>query len=341
MKLKNSISLIWHGIHLFASLPRKRPILWVYLLCFGIYDIFYALYASASPSEMVASQMLVNLFFGTIIQSVIPVMSVFVLLILNGNQLIFAGQTWRLVSRTWRAQLVAGIYIFFGYFCMIVPGIILTLRYLYIFEAIVVEDLGIGAALARSRKLSAANGGRTFWALIIVFLAWYIGMWLCGVAVSFVSGDAALNTFAFIYVKQILGQAGGILYLFCTYSGYLDARALEADKYAGPSASFQSGQELSADRILGKTYAESLSSCSAKSLQQRQSLLRDLLGDNLTLWPPLRHLIEHQGFVTMLQSQSPASRIAARDALLQELDGHYLPHVMERVRAFMGGLLER
>ena len=43
----------------------------------------------------------------------------------------------------------------------------------------------------------------------------------------------------------------------------------------------------------------------------------------------------------MLQAQSPSSRIAARDALLQVLDGYYLPQGMERVTAFMGGLLER
>lgn len=340
MNLKSPISLISHGINLFASLLRSRPFLWAYLLCFGFYDIFSALYASSRPDE-VASQVQIAIVIGG---NLSLFMTVFVLLILNGNQPVFAGRTWLLISRTWTANLVAGCYILLGFICLIIPGIILTLRYLYISEAIVVENLGLNAALVRSRRLSAANGGRTFWAATIVFVAWFIAYLLCSFAFGIVFGYEALNSFAFNYIIQISSSVMGVLLAACVYSGYLDARAFEADKSTGPHTSLQSGQEssqeLSDDRILGKTYAASLSNYSAASLQQRQAVLRDLLSSDLTLWPPLRHLIEQQGFISMLQAQSPASRIAARDALLQELDGHYLPHVMERVRAFMGGLLE-
>jgi uncharacterized membrane protein len=74
-------------------------------------------------------------------------------------------------------------------------------------------------------------------------VAWFIALLLCVVAFTIVSGDAALNSFAFNYINQIFSSAASILLAVCVYSGYLDARAFEADKYAGPSASFQSGQE--------------------------------------------------------------------------------------------------
>lgn len=337
MNLKNSISLIRHGIYLFSSLLHMRPFLWAYLLCFGVYDFFSALYSSARPSD-VTSQWQLSFFVGG---NLSLFMSVFALLLLNGNQKIFSGRTWKLISRTWSANFVAGSYIILGFICMIVPGIVLSLRYLYINQAIVVENLGISAALARSRKLSAVNGGRTFWAVGIVAVACVSAVTLCGVSVSIVSGDAALNTFTYNYATQIFFSLSSCLIAACVYSGYLDVCALEAGKYVAPSSSSQAGQELADDRDLGRTYAQTLSSCSAATLQQRQAFLRDLLGDNLTLWHPLRHLIEQPAFITMLQAQSPSSRIAARDSLLQELDGHYLPQVMERVRAFMGGLLER
>ena len=347
--MKNSFSLIRQGCGLFTSLIPRRPFLWSYLLCYALYDIASALYATARPDDM-AGQVQLELSIGG---NLSLFMSVLVLLILNGSQPVFAGRTWKLLARTWVANLVAGLYIVLGFICLIIPGVILTLRYLYVNEAVALENLTINAALARSKRLSSINGGRTFWAATIIF-AVYITTWLlaCG-TVSIVAGDAALNSFAFNYLGEIIGSAITILMAVCVYAGYLDACANEAGTSAAsspdagnkgepaPSAAAVHPSHGSAeDRSLGRTYAQALARLSATSLQQRQALLRDLLGENRSLWPPLRHLIEQPGFLIMLQESSPASRSAARDALLQELELQYLPQVMERVRAFVAGLLE-
>jgi hypothetical protein len=175
-------------------------------LCYGLFDIFSALYSAARIDDL-AGQTQLALLGGNL--SIF--MSVLVLLILDGSRAVFAKQTWRLMWKTWVANLVVGCFVILGFICLIIPGIILTLRYLYINQAIVVEDLTIRKALTRSRQLSAANAGRTLWAIIIAFIFFAVFSIAFYVLVDVIGGNAALNSFAFNYIFELISSAGAIL----------------------------------------------------------------------------------------------------------------------------------
>lgn len=354
--MKNSFSLVRQGFSLFLSLIPRRVFLWSYLFFFGIYDISYSLYLSAVHADSAFNRFCY--FLGNVL---IVYMGVLVLLILHGIQPLFTSRTRNLTNRGVTASLVSGIYILLGFICLIIPGFILLRRYLYTVEAVVLEDLTFNAALARSRKLSSVNGWRSLWAISIVSIvcmsAYFFPLFLYGIVMGFmgltISESVIENNFAYIFWAQSAGSITSIIVCSVRYAGYLDACASELEvSTASVSTSGRKGELVSSpaiiqdsdvsadDRSLGRTYAQALANCSTTSLQQRLALLSDLFGENRSLWSPLRHLIEQPGFLTMLQDPSHASRIAARDALLQDLDSQYMPHVMQRVRQFVEGLLE-
>ncbi|MFM7312803.1 MAG: tetratricopeptide repeat protein [Cyanobium sp.] len=75
--------------------------------------------------------------------------------------------------------------------------------------------------------------------------------------------------------------------------------------------------------------------------QRRQAVLRDLLANDASLWPALRHLVEQPGFEAMLQERNTAIRQAQRDALLQELETWCNQTSLRRVEEFLNGALQR
>lgn len=77
------------------------------------------------------------------------------------------------------------------------------------------------------------------------------------------------------------------------------------------------------------------------SRQQLGSMLRDLVGGEPSLLPPLQHLIAQPSFLALdPRSASRAQRLLGRDQLLAELGEIYQPKVLERLRAFLEGYLD-
>lgn len=94
-----------------------------------------------------------------------------------------------------------------------------------------------------------------------------------------------------------------------------------------------------ADQQLGASYAKILHATKASRLQLRQAMLLDLLGADRSLWPALRHLIEQPGFEAVLVDPSPASRLARREAWLQDLATWCNQGSLTRMTFFLDGFL--
>ena len=91
----------------------------------------------------------------------------------------------RLLSLVW-AQIVAGIVIAIGYVLLIVPGVIFALWFLLLAPVVVLEGIGGGSALGRSRELMRGNIGKGFLLMLIVgILSWVFGA-ITGVLVGFI-----------------------------------------------------------------------------------------------------------------------------------------------------------
>ena len=94
-----------------------------------------------------------------------------------------------------------------------------------------------------------------------------------------------------------------------------------------------------ADHLVGASLASALESIKNPTPQMRQAVLLDLLGDDRSLWPALRQLIEHPGFHAVRCHPSPSARQAGRDAWLQELATWCNQDSLARAGAFLDGLL--
>ncbi len=101
----------------------------------------------------------------------------------------------RLLSLIW-AQIIAGVVILIGYLLLIVPGVIFSLWFLILTPVVVLEGLGGGTALGRSRELMRGNLGKGFLlAIVVAVLSWIFGA-IAGVLVNFIPIEyLSLRTF--------------------------------------------------------------------------------------------------------------------------------------------------
>lgn len=97
-----------------------------------------------------------------------------------------------------------------------------------------------------------------------------------------------------------------------------------------PSPDHQLGSSLRQRRPAG-----------AANRQQLQGMVRDLVGGDESLLPPLQHLIALPAFLALdPETTSRAQRLLGRDQLLAELADLYQPRVVERLRVFLEGYLD-
>jgi len=75
-------------------------------------------------------------------------------------------------------SLNVGIRVGLGFICLIVPGILLALKYAVTIPAAVVEDTGVSESLARSAHLTKGHRGRVLLILFLLVILIFIGSML-------------------------------------------------------------------------------------------------------------------------------------------------------------------
>ncbi len=68
------------------------------------------------------------------------------------------------------ANILAGIVIFIGFICLIVPGIIFSLWFILVTAVVLLEGSGATGSLGRSKALMAGNLGKGFLVLLVIAL---------------------------------------------------------------------------------------------------------------------------------------------------------------------------
>ncbi len=86
----------------------------------------------------------------------------------SAAQALYAGVQWW--GRLFVARLVAGLFIVLGLLLLVVPGVILMLRYFLLDCAVVLEGAGASESRARSAALTRGRKGGIFVALVLVLL---------------------------------------------------------------------------------------------------------------------------------------------------------------------------
>lgn len=221
-KLKGTLELLSDGLKNFNFLSEKKSFWVAYIICFGLFDIVSAIYATNYPDQF-SRQFLLDLSIGS---NLIIFLDVFILLILSKNDKIFGPKSFSNLWRVWITQFVASIWIGIGFICLLIPGLLLSLRYIYSAQIALLEGLPISQTLKRSRKLSSFNGGKVFMACALVFVLYIFILFFVGFVFEIVSNNL-IDSFAYNYFVAVSSTLMTALICSIAYSGYIDVKTFE------------------------------------------------------------------------------------------------------------------
>ena len=224
-KLKGTLELLVDGLKNFNFLSEKKSFWVAYIICVGLFDIVSAIYATNYPDQF-SKQFLLDIYIGG---NLIIFLDVFILLILSNNDKIFGPKSFSNLWRVWITQFVAGIWIGVGFIFLLIPGLLLSIRYIYTAQIALLEGLPISETLKRSRKLSTFNGGRVFMACALVFVLYFFILLFIGFVLEIVS-NKVINSFAYNYFLAVSSTLMTALTCSIAYSGYVDVKTFELAK---------------------------------------------------------------------------------------------------------------
>jgi hypothetical protein len=224
-KLKGPLELLGDGLNNFNFLSEKKSFWVAYIICLGLFDIVSAIYATNYPDQF-SRQFLLELYIGG---NLIIFLDVFILLILSKNDKIFGPKSFGNLWRVWITQFVAGIWIGIGFICLLIPGLILSIRYIYSAQIALLERLSISQTLKRSRKLSSFNGGKVFIACALVIVLYFFILLFIGFVFEIVSYKVVYS-FAYNYFLAVCSTLMSALICSVAYSGYINAKNFELAK---------------------------------------------------------------------------------------------------------------
>ena len=224
-KLKGTLELLGDGLENFNFLFEKKSFWVAYVICVGLFDIVSAIYATNYPDQF-SKQFLLDIYIGG---NLIIFLDVFILLILSKNDKIFGPKSFSNLWRVWITQFVAGIWIGIGFIFLLIPGLLLSVRYIYSAQIALLEGLPISQTLKRSRKLSTFNGGRVFMACALVFVLYCFILFFIGFLLEIVS-NKVIDSFAYNYFLAVSSTLMTALICSVAYSGYVDVKTFELAK---------------------------------------------------------------------------------------------------------------
>ena len=224
-KLKGTFELLGDGLKNFNFLSEKKSFWVAYVICIGLFDIVSAIYATNYPDQF-SKQFLLDIYIGG---NLIIFLDVFILLILSKNDKIFGPKSFSNLWRVWLTQFVASIWIAIGFIFLLIPGLLLSIRYIYTAQIALLEGLPISETLKRSRKLSSFNGGKVFMACALVFVLYFFILLFIGFVLEIVSNNV-IDSFAYNYFLAVSSTLMTALICSVAYSGYVDVKTFELAK---------------------------------------------------------------------------------------------------------------
>ena len=224
-KLKGTLELLDSGLKNFNFLSEKKSFWVAYVICVGLFDIVSAIYATNYPDQF-SKQFLLDIYIGG---NLIIFLDVFILLILSKNDKIFGPKSFSNLWRVWITQFVAGIWVGIGFIFLLIPGLLLSIRYIYTAQIALLEGLPISQTLKRSRKLSSFNGGKVFLACALVFILYFFILLFIGFVLEIVS-NKVINSFAYNYFLAVSSTLMTALTCSIAYAGYVDVKTFELAK---------------------------------------------------------------------------------------------------------------
>jgi len=164
-KFSEALSLLWNNLGLFSAIVLT---VWLpgniltYLVAYN--------YAENSPLGFMKLAMWIECIFGPIC---IGALVYALYQIKMGKEVTYRdaiGVGFKRWGSLFAARLVAGIFIVLGFLALLIPGIILAVRYSLLDAAVVIEAKGVTESRSRSINLTAGRRWQIFGAAILFFI---------------------------------------------------------------------------------------------------------------------------------------------------------------------------
>ena len=169
-KFREAISLFSSNISLFSRIILTIWLPGNIIINYLDYYVFYGTdFIGLMRANMLIQGVFGPIYIGALIYA-LPRLKQYPLV--TYTEAITAGfRNW---GRLWWAQVVAGMFITLGFIALIVPGILLTIRYALIDSVVILEGADASESRKRSSELTAGKGWQIFGAYVLFFLAFFI-----------------------------------------------------------------------------------------------------------------------------------------------------------------------
>jgi len=170
-KFSEAVRLLWGNLGLFSAI-----ILTVWLP--GNILTNYVAYHVVEPGDEYSGYMSLNMWIETIFGPIYIGALVYAMFQIKSGRAVTYREAMGVGIRKWgslfAARFAAGILILLGSIALVIPGIILAVRYSLLDAPVVIEGKGASAARARSTALTIGRRWRIFWAAILFFIVYMI-----------------------------------------------------------------------------------------------------------------------------------------------------------------------
>ena len=197
-----------------------------YILLLGVYDFAAAIYTTDNPDTALLTTISWASNLGILFSSLIIIVLSRKLNKSPSIAEIGFPKSLQILIKTWIVNLFSGILIVLGFIFFVIPGIILSLRFIYIIPASVLERLDASSILHRSSELSKVNRYSFIGALIFASLVYFFVLFMSILTIIVIANETALQSLWFNYFSNLVGTIFATWIAAIGFSAYTNAQAL-------------------------------------------------------------------------------------------------------------------
>ena len=168
-KFAEALSLLWNNLGLFSAITLTVLLPTHLLIIFLAYNGFDTSAIGFRTLEFLIWGIFAPIYIGALVYSLYQI---------KKGRTVTYGEAMFVGFRKWRnlfaARLVAGIFIAIGLIALIIPGVVLALRYSLLGALVIVEDKGSSESRARSTELTAGRRSQILGAMILFAILSYL-----------------------------------------------------------------------------------------------------------------------------------------------------------------------
>lgn len=225
-KRMSALELCMYGFKQMKSMIMDKEAIITYILVLGVYDIAAAIYTTENPDTALLTTISWASNLGILFSSLIILVLSRKLNKSPSIAEIGFPKSLQILIKAWIVNLFSGILIVLGLIFFLIPGIILSLRFIYIIPASVLERLDASSILHRSSELSKVNRFSFIGACIFTSLIYFFVLFMAISIIIAITNETALQSLWFNYFSNLVSTIFTTWIAAIGFSAYTNAQAI-------------------------------------------------------------------------------------------------------------------